>query len=191
LLVPGYHGYRLPVSGACIDLVGDYQVCPGSRDLVTGNWQLATGFHLPLRQIFSTKMVYLTRVEHFNAAHKLYNPNWSKEQNEEVFGKCANENWHGHNYELYVTVKGRPSVDTGFVFDVKELSQIINQYVIEQIDHKNLNVDVPFMQGQLCSTENLAIAIWQQLQPHLPAGVQLHGIKLYETPRIFVEYFGE
>jgi 6-pyruvoyltetrahydropterin/6-carboxytetrahydropterin synthase len=136
-------------------------------------------------------MVYLTRVEHFNAAHKLYNPKWSKEQNEQVFGKCANENWHGHNYELYVTVKGRPSPDTGFVFDVKELSRIINQYVIDHIDHKNLNVDVPFMKDQLCSTENLAIAIWQQLQPQLPAGVQLHGIKLYETPRIFVEYFGE
>ena len=136
-------------------------------------------------------MVYLTRVEHFNAAHKLYNPNWSQEQNEQVFGKCANQNWHGHNYELYVTVKGRPNPDTGFVFDVKELSRIINQYVIEHIDHKNLNVDVPFMKDQLCSTENLAIAIWKQLQPQLPAGVQLHGIKLYETPRIFVEYFGE
>jgi 6-pyruvoyltetrahydropterin/6-carboxytetrahydropterin synthase len=136
-------------------------------------------------------MVYLTRVEHFNAAHKLYNPNWTKEQNENVFGKCANANWHGHNYELYITVKGRPNADTGFVFDVKELSRIINQYVIEQLDHKNLNEDVSFMKGQLCSTENLAIAIWQQLQPHLPAGVQLHGIKLYETPRIFVEYFGE
>ncbi|OQP62097.1 6-pyruvoyl tetrahydrobiopterin synthase [Niastella vici] len=136
-------------------------------------------------------MVYLTRVEHFNAAHKLYNPNWSQEQNEQVFGKCANQNWHGHNYELYVTVKGRPNRDTGFVCDVKELSRIINQYVIEHIDHKNLNVDVPFMKDQLCSTENLAIAIWKQLQPQLPAGVQLHGIKLYETPRIFVEYFGE
>jgi len=136
-------------------------------------------------------MVYLTRVEHFNAAHKLCNPNWSKEKNEEVFGKCANENWHGHNYELYITVKGRPNPDTGFVFDVKELSRIVNQHVIEQLDHKNLNVDVSFMKDQLCSTENLAIAIWQQLQPHLPAGVQLHGIKLYETPRIFVEYFGE
>jgi 6-pyruvoyltetrahydropterin/6-carboxytetrahydropterin synthase len=136
-------------------------------------------------------MVYLTRVEHFNAAHKLYNPNWTREQNETVFGKCANANWHGHNYELYITVKGKPNPDTGFVFDVKELSRIINQYVIEKIDHKNLNVDVPFMKGQLCSTENLAIAIWQQLQPHMPAGVQLHGIKLYETPRIFVEYFGE
>lgn len=136
-------------------------------------------------------MVYLTRVEHFNAAHKLYNPNWTKEQNETVFGKCANANWHGHNYELYITVKGRPNPDTGFVFDVKELSRIINQHVIEQLDHKNLNEDVPFMKNQLCSTENLAIAIWRQLHPHLPAGVQLHGIKLYETPRIFVEYFGE
>jgi 6-pyruvoyltetrahydropterin/6-carboxytetrahydropterin synthase len=136
-------------------------------------------------------MVYLTRVEHFNAAHKLYNPNWSAEQNEAVFGKCANANWHGHNYELYITVKGQPSPDTGFVFDVKQLSKIVNQYVIEQLDHKNLNVDVSFMQGKLCSTENLAIAIWQQLQPHIPSGVQLHAIKLYETPRIFVEYFGE
>ena len=136
-------------------------------------------------------MVYLTRVEHFNAAHKLYNPNWNEAQNETVFGKCANSNWHGHNYELYITVKGHPSPDTGFVFDVKQLSQIINQHVIEQLDHKNLNLDVPFMQGKMCSTENLAIAIWQQVQPHLPDGVQLHAIKLYETPRIYVEYFGE
>jgi 6-pyruvoyltetrahydropterin/6-carboxytetrahydropterin synthase len=136
-------------------------------------------------------MVYLTRVEHFNAAHKLYNPNWNDNQNEAVFGKCANANWHGHNYELYITVKGIPHPDTGFVFDVKQLSQIINQYVIEQLDHKNLNLDVPFMQGKMCSTENLAIAIWQQVQPHLPDGVQLHAIKLYETPRIYVEYFGE
>ena len=136
-------------------------------------------------------MVYLTRVEHFNAAHKLYNPRWSPEQNEAVFGKCANSNWHGHNYELYITVKGRPNPDTGFVFDVKELSQLINQHVIQHLDHKNLNLDVPFMKDQLCSTENLAIAIWQQLQPHLPLAVQLHAIKLYETPRIYVEYFGE
>ena len=138
-----------------------------------------------------SKKVAVYRKEHFNAAHKLYNPNWSQQQNEQVFGKCANQNWHGHNYELYVTVKGQPNRDTGFVCDVKELSRIINQYVIEHIDHKNLNVDVPFMKDLLCSTENLAIAIWKQLQPQLPAGVQLHGIKLYETPRIFVEYFGE
>ncbi|MBS1918425.1 MAG: 6-carboxytetrahydropterin synthase [Bacteroidetes bacterium] len=136
-------------------------------------------------------MVYLTRVEHFNAAHKLYNPGWTREHNEEVFGKCANENWHGHNYELYVTIKGQPNPDTGFVFDVKKLSEIIKEKVIEQIDHKNLNIDVPFLEGKMCSTENLAIGIWQQLQLFLPAEVQLHAIKLYETPRIYVEYFGE
>jgi 6-pyruvoyltetrahydropterin/6-carboxytetrahydropterin synthase len=135
-------------------------------------------------------MVYLTRSEHFNAAHKLYNPGWSYEKNEEVFGKCANENWHGHNYELLVTVKGEPAADTGFVFDVKKLSTIIKDNVIEQLDHRNLNVDVPFMHGKMCSTENLAIAIWNELQPRLPQGVSLHCIKLYETPRIYVEYFG-
>lgn len=136
-------------------------------------------------------MVYLTRIEHFNAAHKLYNPTWSREKNDAVFGKCANDNWHGHNYELYVTVKGQPDPDTGFVFDVKRLSLLIREHVTEKIDHLNLNLDVAFMKGKMCSTENLAIGIWEQLKPHLPAGVQLHAIKLYETPRIFVEYFGE
>ncbi len=136
-------------------------------------------------------MVYLTRSEHFNAAHKLYNPNWSPEQNEAVFGKCANENWHGHNYELLVTVKGRPDPGTGFVFDVKRLSTIIKEHIIEKLDHRNLNLDVDFMRGKMCSTENLAIAIWEQLKPHLPESLQLHCIKLYETPRIYVEYFGE
>ncbi len=135
-------------------------------------------------------MVYLTRLEHFNAAHKLYNPNWSKEQNEAVFGKCANENWHGHNYELFVTIKGHPDPSTGFLFDVKKLSDIIKVHVIEKLDHKNLNLDVDFLQGKMCSTEILAIGIWEQLVPHLPAHVHLHCIKLYETPRIYVEYFG-
>lgn len=136
-------------------------------------------------------MVYLTRVEHFNAAHKLYNPDWSPEQNEAVFGKCANENWHGHNYELLVTVKGKPDPGTGFVFDVKRLSTIIKENITEKLDHRNLNLDVDFMRGKMCSTENLAIGIWQQLIPHLPGSVTLHSIKLYETPRIYVEYFGE
>lgn len=136
-------------------------------------------------------MVYLTRHEHFNAAHKLYNPNWSKEKNDAVFGKCANENWHGHNYELMVTVKGKPNPETGFVMDAKHLSDLINTHVTEQLDHKNLNLDVPFLKDVLPSTENVAIAIWKQLQPQLPAGVQLHCVKIYETPRIGVEYFGE
>ena len=135
-------------------------------------------------------MVYLTRAEHFNAAHKLYNPSWSKEKNDEVFGKCANDNWHGHNYELFVTVKGEPDPDTGFLVDAKKLSIIINQHVIEKLDHRNLNLDVDFMQGKMCSSENLVIEIWNQLRSHLPANVQLHCIKLYETPRIYVEYFG-
>jgi 6-pyruvoyltetrahydropterin/6-carboxytetrahydropterin synthase len=140
---------------------------------------------------FLPEMVYLTRVEHFNAAHKLFNPAWSKEKNEAVFGLCANENWHGHNYELYVTVKGEPDADTGFLFDVKKLSGIIKEYVLELLDHKNLNIDVAFLQNKMCSTENLAIGIWNQLIPRLPKAVALHCIKLYETPRIYVEYFGE
>ncbi len=136
-------------------------------------------------------MVYLTRVEHFNAAHKLYNANWSKEENIEVFGKCSNENWHGHNYELHVTVKGEPHVDTGFIFNAKTLGTLIKEVVIEKIDHKNLNVDVEFMQGKLTSAENLAIGIWNELFPHIEGnGATLHGIRLYETPKIYVEYFG-
>ncbi|MEO6893863.1 MAG: 6-carboxytetrahydropterin synthase [Ginsengibacter sp.] len=135
-------------------------------------------------------MVFLTRIEHFNAAHKLFNARWSKEKNESVFGKCANENWHGHNYELHITVKGEIEPDTGFVIDAKELSNLIKDFILEELDHKNLNLDVPFLEGQMCSTENLAIAIWQQLFSQLPKNVQLHSVKLYETPRIFVEYFG-
>ena len=150
---------------------------------------------LPVREVILPdnlflSMVYLTRAEHFNAAHKLYNPSWSKEKNDEVFGKCANDNWHGHNYELFVTVKGEPDVDTGFLVDAKKLSIIINEHVVDKLDHRNLNLDVDFMQGKMCSSENLVIEIWNQLQPHLPANVQLHCIKLYETPRIYVEYFG-
>lgn len=136
-------------------------------------------------------MVYLTRIEHFNSAHKLYNPNWSKEKNDEVFGKCANENWHGHNFELFVTIKGEPDPDTGFIFDAKKLGSIIQEKVIEKLDHRNLNVDVDFMQGKLCSIENLVIGIWNELVPHLPAAAHLHCLKLVETSKIYVEYYGE
>ena len=136
-------------------------------------------------------MVYLTSLEHFNAAHKLFNPKWGAEQNEAVFGVWANENWHGHNYDLYVTIKGIPDPDTGFVYDVKKLSKLIKTKVVDRLDHKNLNLDVDFMKDKMCSTENLAIAIWHQLTPHLPKEVSLHCIKLYETRRIFVEYFGD
>jgi 6-pyruvoyltetrahydropterin/6-carboxytetrahydropterin synthase len=134
---------------------------------------------------------HITRKEHFNAAHKLFNPKWTKERNDEVYGKCANENWHGHNFEIFVTVKGEPDPNTGFVIDAKLLSRIIKEHVIEVLDHKNLNLDVPFMQGKLCSIENLTYEIWNQLAPLMPTGVFLHCIRLVETPRIFVEYFGE
>ena len=136
-------------------------------------------------------MVYLTRLEHFNAAHKLYNANWSKKKNEEVFGLCANENWHGHNFDLYVTIKGEVDNDTGFLMDVKKLKAIIREHVIKKVDHKNLNLDVDFLNGKMCTTENLAVGIWKELQPHLPGNARLHCIKLYETPRIYVEYFGD
>lgn len=135
-------------------------------------------------------MVYITRIEHFNAAHKLFNPKWTKEENEAVFGKCANENWHGHNFELHVTLAGLPNPETGFVFDVKKLSGIIKEHVTEKLDHKNLNVDVDFMANKICSIENLVIGIWNQLSPQLPTEIKLHRLKLYETPRIYVEYFG-
>lgn len=133
----------------------------------------------------------MTRVEHFNAAHKLWNPKWSADKNHEVFGKCANENWHGHNYELHVTLKGAPDPETGFIFNAKELGDLIRQHIVEQADHKNLNMDVPFMEGKFTSAENFAVAIWEELEPHIQAaGVQMHCVKLYETPRIYVEYFG-
>lgn len=134
-------------------------------------------------------MIYLTRKEHFNAAHKLYNPDWSPEKNEAVFGKCANPNWHGHNYSLYVTLKGEINKETGYLYDAKQLSDLIKIHVIEKVDHKNLNLDVDFLKGKICTTENLAIGIWEQLAPHIQ-GAQLHSVKLFETERIFVEYFG-
>jgi 6-pyruvoyltetrahydropterin/6-carboxytetrahydropterin synthase len=136
-------------------------------------------------------MVYLTRVEHFNAAHRLYNEHWSEEQNLSVFGKCSNANWHGHNYELHVTIKGQPNPDTGFVFNAKTLGDLIKDVVVEKVDHRNLNLDVDFMKGVFTSAENFAMGIWDQLKPHIEKnGAQLHCVKLLETPRIYVEYFG-
>ncbi len=136
-------------------------------------------------------MVYLTRVEHFNAAHRLFNESWSEEKNIEVFGKCANANWHGHNYELHVTIKGNPNPDTGFVFNAKTLGELIKDVIVERVDHKNLNLDVDFMQGKFTSAENFAMAIWDELKPHIEKnGAAMHAIKLVETQRIYVEYFG-
>src|SRR3984885_11887887 len=115
-------------------------------------------------------MVYLTRAEHFNAAHKLWNKEWSPEKNKEVFGKCANENWHGHNYELHITVKGEPDAETGFIFNAKTLGDLIKDVVVEKVDHRNLNIDVDFMKGKLTSAENVAIGIWNELKPHIDKG---------------------
>lgn len=137
-------------------------------------------------------MVFVTRVEHFNAAHKLWNANWSVEQNRAVFGKCSNDNYHGHNYELHVTVKGEPHPDTGFVVNAKTLGSIVKEKVVEVVDHKNLNMDVPFLQGKFTSAENLAIGIWNQIEAEIKQlGVTLHCIKLIETRNIYVEYYGQ
>ena len=147
-----------------------------------------------MRSIYTRMIVYVSRKEHFNAAHKLYNPAWSQEKNVEVFGPCANENWHGHNFDLIVTIKGTPDPDTGFVIDYKKLSTLIRREVTEKLDHKNLNLDVDFMQGKLASCENLIVEIWKILNPKIkPISKfgELYSLKLYETPRNYVEYFGE
>jgi 6-pyruvoyltetrahydropterin/6-carboxytetrahydropterin synthase len=136
-------------------------------------------------------MIYITRKERFNAAHKLYREEWSDEQNHEIFGKCSNPNWHGHNYELFVTVKGEINPETGFVIDLKELKRIITIYVTDVLDHKNINIDVEFMKGKMASTEVLAVTIFDVLKPHIDGqGAILHSVKLFETENNFVEYFG-
>ena len=137
------------------------------------------------------KTVYITRRETFNAAHKLHREEWSEEKNLEVFGKCSNKNWHGHNFTIYVTVKGVPSSDTGFVINLKDLSQIIKDEVVEPLDHRNLNLDVPFLKGMLASTENIVIQVWDRIKdPIRKAGGELAKIKLVETENNYAEYFG-
>jgi 6-pyruvoyltetrahydropterin/6-carboxytetrahydropterin synthase len=134
--------------------------------------------------------VYVTRKVHFNAAHRLHNPEKSAAWNEETFGKCNNPNWHGHNYELEVTVAGEPDPDSGYVVDLGDLKDVLHERVVDKVDHKNLNLEVDFMDGVIPSTENFAVAIWNQIEGALPSG-RLHCVRLYETPRNFVEYRGE
>ncbi|MDC1451707.1 6-carboxytetrahydropterin synthase [Vicingaceae bacterium] len=137
------------------------------------------------------KMVHITRRERFSAAHKLARPEWSEEKNYETFGKCSNPNWHGHNYVLWVTVKGNPEPITGFVVDLSALGDVIKEEVIQHVDHKNLNVDVIFTKDIMTSTENLAIAIWEQLEnPVKKLGAELHCVKISETENNYVEYYG-
>lgn len=135
-------------------------------------------------------MVHVTRTEHFSAAHRLHNDAWSDERNAEVFGKCNNAAGHGHNYVLEVTVAGEVDPDTGYVIDLKVLKDVIRREVISQVDHRNLNVDVPFMRGIIPTAENIAIAIWRQLAPALPSG-RLVKVLLRETVNNVVEYRGE
>lgn len=136
-------------------------------------------------------MIYITRRERFNAAHRLFRPEFSDEKNLEIFGKCSNPNWHGHNYELFVTLKGEVDPDTGFLVNLKALSQLIKKRIIEKIDHKNINLEVDFMQGRMASTENLAIGIWEELEaPIRELGSQLHSVKVYESENNYVEYLG-
>jgi 6-pyruvoyltetrahydropterin/6-carboxytetrahydropterin synthase len=136
-------------------------------------------------------MIYITRRERFSAAHKLSRTDWSHDRNQEVFGKCSNPNWHGHNYELYVTVKGEINPETGFLIDLRIMKELISEHVIEKLDHKNVNLDVDFMQGKMASTEVLAVEIFNILAPLIERqGAQLHCIKLCETENNFIEYFG-
>ncbi|MDA3868298.1 MAG: 6-carboxytetrahydropterin synthase [Salinivirgaceae bacterium] len=137
-------------------------------------------------------MVHITRRERFNAAHRLFRPELNDSENYEVFGKCSNPNWHGHNYELFVTAKGKVSDETGFVLNLKSLSHLVREEIVDKVDHKNLNTEVDFLQGKLISTENLAKAFWNQLEAGVKLlGAQLYCIKITETENNFVEYYGE
>ena len=138
-------------------------------------------------------MVYITRIEKFNAAHKLWVDEWSEAQNTTVFGKCSNKNWHGHNYTLHVTVKGQPDPLTGFIIDVKRLSLLIKEHVTDFLDHSNLNLDVAFIpKGMQPTTENLVMLIWHRLEKAVEGkSCRLHAIKLWETDTIYAEYYGE
>jgi 6-pyruvoyltetrahydropterin/6-carboxytetrahydropterin synthase len=134
--------------------------------------------------------VRVTRRLHFAAAHRLGRSDWSDERNTRVFGLCANPNWHGHNYELDVTVEGAVDEETGFVLDLKELKRVVEERVISEVDHRNLNVDVAWLEGVNPTTENVVVAIWHRILGALPADVELVRLVLWETPRNYVEYSG-
>jgi len=136
-------------------------------------------------------MIYLTRRERFSAAHRMFRPDWSDEKNREVFGKCSNPNWHGHNYILWVTIKGDPDKEHGFVMSIDTLKRIIQEKVISEIDHRNINIEVSFMKGKIATTENLAIAIWNELATEIEnTGARLHCVKIEETENNTIEYYG-
>ena len=131
--------------------------------------------------------ISISRHEHFNAAHRLFHPGWSEEKNDQVFGKCNNPNYHGHNYELIVTLTGEQDQETGYVYDMKVLSDLIKEHVLKQFDHKNLNLDTVYFKTLNPTAENIAVVIWNILRAHIDKQYELK-IKLYETERNFVEY---
>ncbi len=135
--------------------------------------------------------VVVTRVAHFNAAHRLHNPDKSARWNRATFGPCNNPKWHGHNYRLEVSVRGRPDPETGFVVDLHRLGELVERHIVAACDHRNLNEEVPFPRGLIPSAENLVVAFWHRLAPRLPPGVRLHRLRLYETERNFADYHGE
>jgi 6-pyruvoyltetrahydropterin/6-carboxytetrahydropterin synthase len=136
-------------------------------------------------------MIHLTRRERFSAAHRMFRQDWNDKVNKEVFGKCSNPNWHGHNYILFVTVKGELSKEHGFVMNMNILKNIIQEKIIQKIDHKNINLEVDFMKDRIATTENLAVAIWYELKPFIEKeGVQLHCVKIEETENNSIEYYG-
>lgn len=136
-------------------------------------------------------MIYITRRERFSAAHRMFREEWTEEQNRNIFGKCSNPNWHGHDYELHVTVKGVLNDDYGFFMNISSLKQIIKERIIDKVDHKNINLEVSFMKGKIATTENLAIAIWDELKPAIEKeGAILHCVKICETENNSIEYYG-
>jgi 6-pyruvoyltetrahydropterin/6-carboxytetrahydropterin synthase len=136
-----------------------------------------------------SRIVSVTRVAHFNAAHRLHNPDWSDEKNAEVFGLCNNPSFHGHNYELHLTVRGAVDEGTGYVMDMKEIKDILEAEVLSKFDHRNLNLDVPAFKNVNPTAENIAVVIWDIMRPFVPADFEL-SVKLYETPRNYVEFNG-
>jgi 6-pyruvoyltetrahydropterin/6-carboxytetrahydropterin synthase len=134
--------------------------------------------------------VFITRQVHFNSAHRLYNPTKSLAWNQKQYGMCTNPHWHGHNYVLEVTLKGQPDPVTGYIIDLSRLKQIMQRAVADKCDHRNLNDEVDFLRGIIPSTENLVIAFWHELAPHIPEPARLHCVRLYETPRNYGEFFG-
>ena len=136
-------------------------------------------------------MIYITRRERFSAAHRMFNPLLSDDENEAIYGKCSNPNWHGHNYVLYVTIRGEVDPSIGFLMNISTLKMIIKNAVIDKIDHKNLNLEVDFMEGKIATTENIAIGIWNILKPLVNKGnVELHCVRIEETENNYIEYYG-